>query len=223
MRGALTPWHRKEGVKNTPIISNGNDTTGSQESNEDEKEESAGEVRGAQAARASSLTDACFQPGNMEGIEDGSAGEALINQGAGDRPEPSEWPGYAPPRRPSINPFASPSVSVVARAGGTNNERETVSGVECGAGKGRIDQTTGGRCRAFYARVRQRCRNLIMSHKFEVGTMTLIFASSVTLVISTPLDDPSTVKTRVLYIVDLVMTALFAGEMVLKVRPYYVK
>lgn len=48
--------------------------------------------------------------------------------------------------------------------------------------------------------------------------MALIFFSSLTLLISTPLDDPSTLKTKILEYVDLVVTGVFACEMALKVR-----
>lgn len=48
--------------------------------------------------------------------------------------------------------------------------------------------------------------------------MVLIFASSITLVIQSPLDDPSKTKAKILSGIDLSMTALFCCEMVLKVR-----
>lgn len=47
--------------------------------------------------------------------------------------------------------------------------------------------------------------------------MALIFASSITLVIQSPLDDPSKTKAKILSRIDLSMTALFCCEMFLKV------
>lgn len=66
-------------------------------------------------------------------------------------------------------------------------------------------------------KARQRSRQVVHHHYFEVGTMALIFASSITLIIQSPLDDPSKTKARVLTGIDLSMTFLFSCEMILKV------
>lgn len=65
---------------------------------------------------------------------------------------------------------------------------------------------------------RERCGRLVRHHYFEVGTMVLIFASSITLIVQSPLDDPSKPKATVLEGIDLTMTFLFSCEMILKVR-----
>lgn len=67
-------------------------------------------------------------------------------------------------------------------------------------------------------KTRERCERLVRHHYFEVGIMVLIFASSITLIVQSPLDDPSKPKTAVLAGIDLAMTFLFSCEMVLKVR-----
>ena len=67
-------------------------------------------------------------------------------------------------------------------------------------------------------KTRDWCGRLVRHHYFEVGTMLLVFASSVTLIIQSPLDDPSETKAAVLKGIDLAMTLLFSCEMLLKVR-----
>eukprot|EP00752_Nemacystus_decipiens_P007034 g6310.t1 len=64
---------------------------------------------------------------------------------------------------------------------------------------------------------RDGCRRFVRHHYFEVGTMVLIFASSMTLILQSPLDDPSKAKATVLTGIDLAVTFLFCCEMILKI------
>lgn len=111
---------------------------------------------------------------------------------------------------------------------------EEVGPTELGAAAAAVAEGGGGRegsagrtgrrrfSRRFFllcwGRARGRCGRVVHHHHFEVGTMVLVFASSVTLVLQSPLDDPSRTKTAVLTVVDLSMTFLFSCEMIVKVR-----
>lgn len=122
--------------------------------------------------------------------------------------------------RPSINPFVGWRVSGPSEPGDIHDEGAASVETDREAGEEHDDEHGGLWHRFCCGKPRQICRDLIAHHNFEVCTMALIFASSVTLVIQTPLDDPSTTKTKALRVVDSTMTGIFAGEMVLKVRAH---
>lgn len=97
--------------------------------------------------------------------------------------------------------------------------KETAAGRnECDAGgDGDHARYMSWQYRFCCGKARERCEKLVHHHFFEAGIMALIFASSVTLIIQSPLDDPSKTKAKVLSGVDLSMTLLFSCEMLLKV------
>ena len=113
------------------------------------------------------------------------------------------------------------------RGGEEVRPNELAAAAAAAAGEGGRDGPagrTGRRRRRFWqcplcwGRARERCGRVVRSHRFEVGTMVLVFASSITLVLQSPLDDPSMTKTAVLTVIDLSMTFIFSCEMILKVR-----
>ncbi len=102
--------------------------------------------------------------------------------------------------------------AATAAVAGRGDGREGPAGR---TGRRRCSRRFGVLC---WGRARERCDRVVRHHHFEVGTMVLVFASSVTLVLQSPLDDPSRTKTTVLTVVDLSMTFLFSCEMIVKVR-----
>lgn len=101
-----------------------------------------------------------------------------------------------------------------------NDEQRESDDVVAAVGRKGRGTDAGHRSRQYRfccGKTRQRCGRLVRHHYFEVGVMVLIFASSITLIVQSPLDDPSKPKAAVLKGVDLAMTFLFSCEMVLKV------
>lgn len=96
------------------------------------------------------------------------------------------------------------------------SDGEEVVAIASGEDRG-ADTVYSWQYRFCCGETRRRCGRLVHHHYFEVGTMVLIFASSMTLIIQSPLDDPSRAKATVLTGIDLAMTFLFLCEMILKV------
>ena len=121
--------------------------------------------------------------------------------------------------QPGLNPFVVRRLSAVEGLDQTEVDAASTVGwerTEAEETRKFVREVVDRRWR-YCSGVREHCRRIIVRRNFEVGIMALIFTSALTLVASSPLDDPSTAKTKVLHLVDWVFTALFSFEMVLKV------
>lgn len=134
-----------------------------------------------------------------------------VQDGSGDGPEVREG------RKPSG------TGEETREANPANHEqrgkKETAVGQnECDpGGSGDDARRMSWQCRFRCGKAREKCGQVVHHQYFEVGIMALIFASSITLVIQSPLDDPSRTKAKVLSGIDMSMTVLFFCEMFLKV------
>lgn len=65
--------------------------------------------------------------------------------------------------------------------------------------------------------LRMCCARIVGHPHFETFIIILILVSTILLIFENPLSDPKGTKAKVLYVFDIIMTALFSIEMVLKV------
>lgn len=67
---------------------------------------------------------------------------------------------------------------------------------------------------------RRKCYNIANAQLFEYFIILAIVISSVQLVLENPLSDPESSLIRALFWIDILMTFIFSGEMILKVVAY---